>query len=84
MSEKEEIEIAVIPKGSKVQIMGCSYTLIEDVKVGGNQSRLDYVLKAQEDYDNGVGRVSYPKSKTTLSGKTGGAIGGSKNTGWML
>lgn len=57
----EELEIAVIPKGSKVQIMGCSYTLIEDVKVDGNQSRLDYVLKAQEDYDNGIGVAVHSK-----------------------
>lgn len=49
--------IAVIPKGAKVQIMGCSYTLAEDTKVEGGQSNLDYILKAQEDFDNGIGVV---------------------------
>lgn len=44
--------IAVIPKGTKIQIMGCSYTLLEDVKVDGMQIYLDKVLKAQEDFDN--------------------------------
>ena len=57
MSEKEEIEIAVIPKGSKVQIMGCRVTLVEDTKVEGDQASLDYILKDQEDYDNGIGVV---------------------------
>ena len=57
MSEKE---IAIIPKGSKVQIMGCSYTLAEDTKVEGGQSNLDYILKAQEDFDNGIGTTSDP------------------------
>ncbi|WP_335956416.1 hypothetical protein [Acinetobacter bereziniae] len=49
--------IAVIPKGTSVQIMGCSYTLLEDVKVDGMQIYLDQVLKAQIDYKNGVGVV---------------------------
>ncbi|OTG58633.1 hypothetical protein B9T36_09765 [Acinetobacter sp. ANC 4204] len=46
--------IAVIPKGTKVQIMGCTYTLLEDVKVDGIQIYLDKVLKAQEDFENGI------------------------------
>ncbi|WP_333669410.1 hypothetical protein [Acinetobacter guillouiae] len=50
--------IAVIPKGTKVQIMGCSYTLLEDVKVDGMQIYLDQVLKAQIDFENGVGVCS--------------------------
>lgn len=49
--------IAVIPKGTNVQIMGCSYTLLEDVKVDGMQIYLDQVLKAQIDFKNGVGVV---------------------------
>ena len=57
MSEKEEIEIAVIPKGSKVQIMGCRITLVEDTKVEGDQASLDYILKDQEEYDNGIGII---------------------------
>lgn len=50
--------IAVIPKGTKVQIMGCSYTLIEDVKVDGNQANLDYILKEQENFYKGIGVAS--------------------------
>ena len=57
MSEKE---IAIIPKGNKVQIMGCSYTLVEDVKVDGNQTNLDYILKEQENFDKGIGVVGNP------------------------
>ncbi|MFW2042694.1 hypothetical protein ACG94V_15375 [Acinetobacter sp. ULE_I001] len=49
--------IAVIPKGTKVQIMGCSYTLLEDVKVDGMQIYLDQALKAQVDFENGVGII---------------------------
>lgn len=54
--------IAVIPKGTKVQIMGCSYTLLEDVKVDGMQVYLDQVLKAQIDFKNGVGIVGISPS----------------------
>ncbi len=50
--------IAVIPKGTRVQIMGCSYTLLEDIKVNGTQGDLDKILKAQDDFDNGVGVCS--------------------------
>ncbi|AXY60219.1 hypothetical protein [Acinetobacter sp. WCHAc010052] len=46
--------VAVIPKGTKVQIMGCSYLLLEDVKVEGIQNYLDYVLKVQSDFENGL------------------------------
>lgn len=60
MSEKEEIEIAVIPKGSRVSIMGCSYLLLEDAKVDGNQSRLNYVLEAQNNFDNDTDTTSDP------------------------
>lgn len=49
--------IAVIPKGTKVQIMGCSYALLEDVKVDGMQGNLDEVLKAQENFNNSIGIV---------------------------
>lgn len=53
--------IAVIPKGTKVQIMGCSYTLLEAVKVDGKQIYLDQVLKAQQDFENGIDIVSFDK-----------------------
>jgi len=56
--------IAVIPKGTKVKIMGCSYTLMEDVKVDGIQIYLDQVLKAQKDFENGIGLVGeHPTDK---------------------
>lgn len=57
--------IAVIPKGTNVQIMGCSYTLLEDVKVDGIQIYLDQALKAQVDFENGIGTTSGVKSSTT-------------------
>lgn len=57
MSEKE---IAVIPKGSCVSIMGCRFTLLEDAQVEANQTNLDYILQDQKDFDNGIGRVSEP------------------------
>lgn len=63
MSEKEEIEVAVIPKGSYVQIMGCRITLLEDTKVDSDQKSLDYILKAQEDFDNGIGVVGNKPSQ---------------------
>lgn len=56
-----EKEVAVIPKGTKIQIMGCSITLLEDAKVEANQSNLDYILKYQENFDNDIGLVSKPK-----------------------
>lgn len=51
-------EIAVIPKGTKIKIMGCSYTLLEDVKVEGKQIYLDQVLKAKLDFENDIGTTS--------------------------
>ena len=65
MSEKG-IEVAVIPKGTRVQIMGCRITLLEDTKVEGDQSSLDYILKAQDDFDNGIGVVGYALEKYAL------------------
>lgn len=50
-------DTAVIPKGSKIQIMGCNYTLLEDAKVNGSQENLNYILKEQENFENGVGVV---------------------------
>ena len=56
MSENtEKLEYAIIPKGSRVSVMGCTYTLLEDAKVDGMQTDLDQVLKAQKDFDKGVG-----------------------------
>ncbi|WP_407508643.1 hypothetical protein [Acinetobacter baumannii] len=49
--------IAVIPKGTKIQIMGCSYILQEDALVDGDQAILEATLKAQENFDNDVGVV---------------------------
>ncbi|MBB4836892.1 hypothetical protein [Acinetobacter schindleri] len=62
MSDQKEIEVAVIPKGSKVQIMGCQIILAEDTKVEWDQASLDYILKEQEDFDKGIGIVSIPQA----------------------
>lgn len=56
--------IAVIPKGTRVQIMGCSFTLLEDVKVEASQSDLDYIIKKQENFKNGIGVIGSATSKT--------------------
>lgn len=61
MSDKKEI--AIIPAGSYVSIMGCRFTLIEDTKVEADQANLDYILKDQKDFDNGVGVVATPRDE---------------------
>lgn len=55
MSKKEEI--AIIPRGSYVSIMGCRFTLLEDTQVEANQANLDYILKEQKNFDEGIGVV---------------------------
>jgi hypothetical protein len=50
-------EIAIIPKGSYVSIMGCRITLAEDAKVEGSQADLNYILREQENFDRGIGVV---------------------------
>jgi len=64
MSEKE---IAIIPKGSYVSIMGCRFTLMEDTKVEANQANLDYILKDQKDFDNGIGIVGRIQLRLSLN-----------------
>ena len=61
-----EKEIAIIPKGSYVSIMGCRITLLEDTKVEGDQKSLDHILKVQEDFDNGIGVMGSALEKPTL------------------
>lgn len=58
----EDNKIAIIPKGTKVQIMGCSYTILEDTKVDGTQIYLDAVLKAQIDYENQFDVIGHSKA----------------------
>lgn len=61
MSEDLKKEIAIIPAGSYVSIMGCRFTLLEDTKVEANQTKLDYIIKEQENFNKGVGVVGeYP------------------------
>lgn len=60
-----EKEIAIIPKGAKIKIMGCSYTLLEDTSVEGSQTNLDYILKEQENFENGIGVVGEMPKCTT-------------------
>lgn len=58
-------EITIIPKGTKIQIMGCSCTLLEDVKIDGNQDNVNYILKEQENFDKGIGVIDSTISKTS-------------------
>lgn len=51
-------DIAAIPKGTRISIMGCSIMLLEDAKVATTQDSLDYILKAQDDFNNGIGVAS--------------------------
>lgn len=62
MSEELKKEIAIIPAGSHVSIMGCRFALLEDTKVKANQANLDYIIGEQENFENGVGVVG--KSST--------------------
>lgn len=57
--------IAVIPKGTYVSIMGCRFTLLEDTQVEANQTNLDYILKDQENFDKGIGIVGNIPSHLT-------------------
>lgn len=50
-------EIAIIPKGTRVSIMGCRITIAEDTKVEANQANLDHILNEQSKFDNGIGIV---------------------------
>lgn len=62
-ASNQEQEVAILPAGSEVRIMGCRVVILEDVQVEGNQASLDYVLKAQEDFKNGIGVVGCTKSE---------------------
>lgn len=68
-----EKEIAIIPKGTYVSIMGCRITLAEDTKVEGNQADLDYILKEQENFENGIGVVG-EMPKSTMDNLAAGAL----------
>ena len=63
----EKVEIAILPKGTQVQIMGCRIALIEDTKVEGSQSNIDYILKEQENFSNGVGVIGSAVKDQNLS-----------------
>lgn len=78
----DQREIAIIPKGSYVSIMGCRITLAEDAKVEGSQADLNYILREQENFDKGIGVVGNTKPKATISEKTCGKLG-VKNNNWM-
>jgi len=58
----DQKEIAIIPKGTKIQIMGCSCTLLVDASIEGNQDNLNYILREQENFDKGIGIVSTPQA----------------------
>lgn len=59
-------EVAIIPKGTKIQIMGCSCTLLEDASIEGDQANLDYILKEQDNFDKGIGVVGTACASDTL------------------
>ena len=61
--------VAIIPKGTKVQIMGCSFTLLEDAMGTGNQMNLDKIIEDQTKFD---GEVRINSTPCTPSGKSGG------------
>lgn len=56
--KKDKKDVCIILKGTKIQIMGCSYILQEDALVDGDQAIIDATLKAQENFHNGVGVCS--------------------------
>jgi hypothetical protein len=58
-------EVATIPAGIHITIMGCRLTLLEETKVEANQADLDYILKDQQHWD------SQPKSGLVCSGFIG-------------
>jgi len=74
-------ERGVIPAGTRIKLYEGRVTLLEDVVVDANQEWINKAIKDQEDYFNGIGRVG---NLPTESKKSGGAIGGSKDTKWML
>lgn len=57
MSKEQKNEVAIIPAGHYVRIMGCRFALLEDANVEGNQANLDRILKDQEDFNKGIGIV---------------------------
>ena len=50
-------EIATLPKGSSVSIMGCRFILAENTKVEANQANLDFILNEQSKFDKGIDLV---------------------------
>lgn len=57
----ENLECAIIPKGTQVSIMGCCVILLEDTMVNSTQKNINCILKAQEDYKKGIGITSETK-----------------------
>ena len=81
MDKNQELERGIIPAGTRIKLYEGRVTLLEDVVVDANQEWINKAIKDQEDYFNGIGRVG---NLPTESKKSGGAIGGSKDTKWML
>lgn len=80
--QSNSTEQGVIPAGTRIKLYEGRVTLLEDVVVDANQEWIDKAIQDQQDYFNGMGVVCCPKPETTLSGKTGGKLGG-KNNNWM-
>lgn len=60
----QKLEVAILPAGSEVRIMGCRVVILEDVQVEGGQASLDYVLKAQDDFKKGIGTTGEMPSRS--------------------
>lgn len=50
MREEQKKEVAIIPAGNYISIMGCRLILLEDTKVDVNQANLDYILGHQKNF----------------------------------
>ena len=86
MSEEQKNEVAIIPAGNYVSIMGCRFTLLEDTKVEADQVNLDRILKDQEDFNKGVGVVGeHPTNKLAQGAKSAMHVSASiKTVDWRL
>lgn len=62
-SSSQEVEVAIVPKGTRMKIHGCPFELVEDIQVFATQEEVDNILKIQQEWD------SRPKT-----GKGGGIL----------
>lgn len=60
-------EPEVLPKDTKVQIIGYTYTLLEDAKIDSNQRHLNNILMVQKDFQNGINVISSNSLKSSTN-----------------